>query len=380
MPDLGTQLRDYYDAAVTLIEPEDVIQQRVPQVAHPPRVHRLATQQPGWVVALSVAAVVLLATASVTWVTQRGPSDSTDFVPVGPVPEQVVFSSADTPPVEVTTESYDLYAIDPDGSNLTQLTTTDANEWSPSWAPDGSRIAFVSDGGGIFSIYLMNPDGSDVTLLTEGVFPTWSPDGERIAFDRIVDNRRSVWVINADGTGEREVTSHDGYHSGPGWSPDGSHLVYASDPNASRVDCEGQFNERNCNTDIYVIGVDGSNPTRLTEDPGPAGFPEWSPDGSRIAYHSNQNGDWESFDIYTVKPDGTDVTNLTNSANFDRFPSWSPDGTQIVFESNRMGTPAEDPFGTLNYPTQAYTMDADGSNPRLLTNMPHSGEASQPDW
>jgi Tol biopolymer transport system component len=371
MSDLGTQLRDYYDAAVTLIEPEDVIQQRVPYVAHPPTVRHRATQQPGWVVALSAAAVVLLVTAGVTWVAQRAPSNTPMvLVPVGPVPEQVIFHSAifdEGTPGYV--ENHDLYAIDPDGSNLIQLTVTDANEGAASWAPDGSRIAFHSDdfdGDDTFSIYLMNPDGSEVVQLTEGVFPSWSPDGERIAFEKITDDRRSVWVINIDGTEEREVTSHAGYHSVPAWSPDGSRLVYASDPNASPGDCEFPAPEGSCSYDIYTIEVDGSNPTRLTDHPSQNGFPEWSPDGTRIAFHSDRDGNW---DIYAMNPDGSDLTNLTNAPALDANPSWSPDGTQIVFTSNRDGA------GELTH-----IMDADGSNPRLLTNMPGGSEALWPDW
>jgi len=367
MSDLGTQLRDYYDAAVTLIEPEDVIEKRVPYVAHPPTVRHLATQQRGWVVALSAAAVVLLVTVGVTWVTLRGRSSTpVDLVGAGPVPERVIFHAAifdeDTPGYS---ENYDLYAIDPDGSNLTQLTVTNANEEAASWAPDGSRIAFHSDADGSdsSSIYLMNPDGSDVIRLTEGVFPTWSPDGEQIAFEKITDDGRSVWVINTDGTREREVTNHAGYHSVPAWSPDGSRLVYASDPNASPGDCEFSAPEGSCNYDIYTIDLDGSNPTRLTDHPTQDGFPDWSPDGTRIAFHSDRDGNWE---IYTMNSDGTDLTNLTNAPALDGNPSWSPDGTQIVF--------------THGSTQLTYIMDADGSNPRLLTNLPPGAEALWPDW
>ncbi len=110
-----------------------------------------------------------------------------------------------------------------DGTDVTRLTanTAGADDISPAWSPDGSRIAFTAiRSGDAPSIYVMNPDGSNrVRLTTSGYdyIPAWSPDGTKIAFDRGTD----VYVMNADGSNLRAVTT-GGQVSwyGVAWSPD----------------------------------------------------------------------------------------------------------------------------------------------------------------
>ena len=103
--------------------------------------------------------------------------------------------------------------------------------------------------------------------------------------------------------------------------------------------------------------------TRLTNDKGNDYAPVWSPDGSTIAFRSDQNG---QSDLYTVKTDGTDLTDLTNNPADDWSPSWSPDGSLIAFQTKRDGN------------WEIYVMNADGSNPTNLTNNP--GDDEMPYW
>jgi Tol biopolymer transport system component len=103
------------------------------------------------------------------------------------------------------------------------------------------------------------------------------------------------------------------------------------------------------------MNTDGSNPTRLTDDPANDGKPSWSPDGSRIVFFSRRDGNAE---IYTMNEDGSDPTRLTDNPARDLPGSWSPDGTRIVFDSNRDGN------------TEIYIMNTDGSEQRRLTNDP----------
>lgn len=108
---------------------------------------------------------------------------------------------------------------------------------------------------------------------------------------------------------------------------------------------------------------DGKNPIRLTngqED----GWSAWSPDGSRIAYTSVKNG---NYDIYVMNANGKNVIQLTETSAKDIFPSWSPDGKSIAFSSDRDGNKRD-----------VYVMDADGSNVRQLTN--HPADESQTRW
>lgn len=82
------------------------------------------------------------------------------------------------------------------------------------------------------------------------------------------------------------------------------------------------------------MNANGTDQTRLTSDPGKDGFPVWSPDGSRIAFQSDRDG---NFEVYVMDADGSNVVRLTDDPAGDGFPDWSPDGSQIAFASNRDG-------------------------------------------
>ena len=90
------------------------------------------------------------------------------------------------------------------------------------------------------------------------------------------------------------------------------------------------------------MDADGSDPTNLTQSAGDDWVPVWSPDGQRLAFASNRDGNTE---VYVMDADGTDLTNLTQDAGIDGNPVWSSDGQRIVFASNRDGN------------TEVYVMD-----------------------
>jgi len=82
------------------------------------------------------------------------------------------------------------------------------------------------------------------------------------------------------------------------------------------------------NDDIYVMQANGTEPTRLTDNPAADFDPVWSPDGTQIAFRSHRDGDEE---IYIMQADGSEQTNLTNHPQGDFSPAWSPDGSQLAF-------------------------------------------------
>ena len=274
--------------------------------------------------------------------------------------------------------NYEIHVMDTDGGNLQNLTNHRGWDGSPSWSPDGNRIAFTSkrDGhamGGHLTgdIYVMDADGRNQQNITNNpsydTSPAWSPDGNRIAFSSNRDGRFNweIYVIDADGGNLQRLTNNpdpnghpdDRY---PSWSPDGKRIVFSA-RRAWHV-------EHNLDTtyEIYVIDADGRNEQRLTENRNNELSPVWSPDGNRIAFSADRKGDFVSWDIYVMDADGGNEERLTNNRTFDWFPAWSPDGERIAFVSRRDGN------------SEIYVMDADGSNPQNLTNNRHGD--SRPAW
>jgi TolB protein len=163
-------------------------------------------------------------------------------------------------------------------------------------------VLFVSERGGVRS------------LGHYGTNPVWSPDGKRIAFEYNGD----VFTVGADGRGRRLLVRSA---LQPAWSPDGDSIAYASS---------------GANVDVYVAGVDGSHPRRLTHGRGVDDTPTWSPDGRRIAYSSQR---WCavrtlpgcSTQVFVMGRDGGRKRRLTSSWFRCTRPRFSPDGRRLVW-------------------------------------------------
>jgi TolB protein len=149
-----------------------------------------------------------------------------------------------------------------DGKNPHAITTRD--DIDPTWSPDGNRIAFASTRDGDRQLYMMERDGSEVTQLTDlndmGGRSSWSPDGTKIAFYRGPEGDHNIFMVDIN---TKEVTriTNGGDNLGPSWSPDGNWIVFTS--------------FRDGNNEIYIIHPDGSGLTRLTNSPTSDWQPRW---------------------------------------------------------------------------------------------------------
>jgi TolB protein len=190
---------------------------------------------------------------------------------------------------------------------------------SPAWSPDGTRIAFYSERDGNGEIYVMDADGSNVTRLTNTLadegYPWWSPDGSTLTFDSDEAGGFDIWAMHADGTSPRRLTTHAAREVAASWSPDGGTIVFMSDR-------DGGF-------DVYAMNPDGSGVRRLTQA-GTAWFPVFSADGARLAFHVGR-------DVHVMPAAGGEPIRLTHDPANGMHPSWSPDGARIAFMSWRNG-------------------------------------------
>jgi Tol biopolymer transport system component len=224
-----------------------------------------------------------------------------------------------------------LWAIAPDGSNQVEIFTEWPQIAEPAWSPDGQHLAFLAYGcgnplAGRSQVCTIRGDGSGVARLSGtgggGRFsPRWSPDGPALVYSTadfvscspdpcysLTTHRLDETLPASPALSSGDVSPHEA-----AWSPDGNRLAFVT--------------TRDGDDEIYVVGVDGSDPTNLTGNSARDTAPSWSPDGSRVAFVSDRNGNDE---ILVMNADGSEQHPLAAGT----LPMWSPDGEWIAFAAN----------------------------------------------
>lgn len=304
---------------------------------------------------------------------------------VGPEPGQ----TEQPAPATSAPRAVEAQPDEPRLANLRML--TDGGENAEAYfSADGQRLIFQSTRPGVScdQIFTMDADGSNVRMVSTGEGRTtcgfFFPSGDRIVYSSTHEhsaecpappdysqgyvwplNPFDIYTANTDGSDLRRIAASPGYDAEATISPDGSKIVFTSN--------------RDGDLDIYVMDADGSNVTRLTDEPGYDGGAFFSPDGSRIIYRARhpespaELADYRrlladdlirpgQLDIYIMDADGSNKRRITNNGAANFAPFMHPDGQRIIFSSN-----AADP-GSRNF--DLYIINIDGSGLERVTTYP----------
>ena len=242
-----------------------------------------------------------------------------------------------------------LAVVRPDGQGFRRL-TRDERDYSPAWSPDGRWLAFVRD----WQIYVVRANGTGLHRLTPpGRYaqPAWSPGGKYIATTRgVVRRPAAVYVMRADGTGQRRIYRAPEWFriEGLSWSPDGTRIALglsSDDRGGSIVVITRNGGSLRFVTDGRVEPDPDAQPGDWADD----FVPDWSPDGTRIAFtrvvYICRVCDQD--EVFSVNVDGSDARPVTTEWGSEHSnPSWSPDGTMIAVDTNQ-GLAIFSPAGQL---------------------------------
>ncbi len=265
--------------------------------------------------------------------------------------------------VSIRNSDAEIYSINPDGSQETNL-TNHSSGWDihPSLSPDGKKILYSSriSSSSDYDIYMMDADGSNKIKLTSSSMddsdPVFSPDGTKIAYSAgYLAGGRQIYVMNQNEPSSVNITNdYSHYYWDLSWTP-GQKIAFHS-------------NRDNFTGEVYSMNPNGSEIKKLTNTSSYDRSPSWSPDGAKIVFTSGRDGDEE---IYLMNSDGSNQTNLSRSPNTnDSNPSWSPDGKKIIYSSGNKGSQ----FST----NELWIMNSDGSGKIKITNNNYND--SNPVW
>ncbi len=294
---------------------------------------------------------------------------------------------ASTPPTTLTfvtglppgTDAQTPAIVDLRGRQTGKVTGLPVDAFAPSVSADGSTIAFVAAPSdlGYNQIGVMGTDGSDPHFISTphvivGATVAISPDASRVAFEGLTTGNTDIYVVGADGTGLRRLTTDPATDQYPQWSPDGTTIVY--DNAGAREGQDPQFSKT---AEIFTIPADGGAPTRLTHNRWYDAAPSYSPDGKTIVNQS-------VHDFSMMDADGGNER-MFRIGMGGFTPRWSPDGNTVAFSyykdiPNRPTVQLGDQYGTDSPLVIVALADVASGDVTRLTNVGMATDLNTPQW
>ena len=315
-----------------------------------------------------------------------------DFVPV--YDSNPVWSPDGTKIAFISNRDYHfaVWVMNADGSNARLVTDKVIDAAEPAWSPDGLKIAFSGGARGSvamnipsINIYVVNVDGSELTQLTRDAgmngSPAWSPDGKTIAFSSTRDSgvQWRIWLMNADGSNQRilpnpQNTNGTGFLGGGAvWSHDGTKILFTGQRLCRNIPTSG----------IYVMNADGSNSRLLTNDPkncGGYGPAKWSPDGTRIlaGFAPEREGILEPIpEIVVMNADGSNQINISNRG---RYKTTKSTFTDVHADWQPLRAPADFKSSVISFSAPSYTVYESADVPITVTRTGNLNEVASCFW
>ena len=243
--------------------------------------------------------------------------------------------------------------------------TYDGGSVQPEWHPEGGIFVFKSnrgEEGHIFKLYTLIPGEEPELVTTDRVYhgyPGWSPDGSHMVFnsyDPEVEGtgEMDIFVVNLSSGESIPVTTNSDFDDSGRWSPDGNFISFHS--------------SRSGDLDVWKVAVADNGtpigePIRLTPGDSNEHCPRWSFDGEWLVYETDRV---EGTDVWVMRADGSDARQITDDNYDDGYPGWSPTGDWLVYDSSRDNN------------TDIYLIPTDGGPQKRVT-MHHTHDR-HPSW
>ena len=225
--------------------------------------------------------------------------------------------------VEKSPGRYRLIVADSDGANPQVALASKEPIISPSWSPDGSRLAYVSfeTRKPVVFVHTLATGKRQVVanFFGSNSASAWSADGRRLAVVLTKDGGSQIFTLNLDGSDVAKLTSGNGINTEPAFSADGNWIYFTSD--------------RGGGPQIYRMGVNGGNASRVTFEGGYNISPRLSPDGKTLTYVTRRDG---TFKIAVLElASGQDMVLTTNGR--EESPSFAPNGRYVLYATQMGG-------------------------------------------